>query len=346
MRILYGVSGEGFGHSSRAKVIIEHLIRRGHQVLVLTYGQAVDVLKAFPMIKVEGIRFIVENNRINIGKTIQDSLDRIVRNIRDWPKIQKRVDEFKPEICITDFEPLVPIIRYWKKLSLISIDNQHRITHLSLKVPKEDYGDFILARQAVNSCVARADAFIILSFFKSKPKGKNAYIVNPILRREVLELKPSVGEKILVYSNKPNQRLVNFLKEINEKFVVYGFNEDRKWENIKFRRAGIHFLKDVESAKAIIATSGFSLMSEALYLKKPYFAMPMGGQFEQTLNALFLKQAGFGDYSKNVARREIENFISKIEVYRKNLERYKSNPNEAFTVLDKVLNKIMPFGQP
>ena len=38
MRILYGVCGEGFGHSSRAKEIIKHLENKGHTILIITYG--------------------------------------------------------------------------------------------------------------------------------------------------------------------------------------------------------------------------------------------------------------------------------------------------------------------
>jgi UDP:flavonoid glycosyltransferase YjiC (YdhE family) len=33
MRILYGVSGEGFGHRSRARKIIPYLESRGHEIL-------------------------------------------------------------------------------------------------------------------------------------------------------------------------------------------------------------------------------------------------------------------------------------------------------------------------
>ncbi len=36
MRVLYGVSGEGLGHSSRAEEVIRHLKKKGHEVLVMT----------------------------------------------------------------------------------------------------------------------------------------------------------------------------------------------------------------------------------------------------------------------------------------------------------------------
>jgi uncharacterized protein (TIGR00661 family) len=50
----------------------------------------------------------------------------------------------------------------------------------------------------------------------------------------------------------------------------------------------------LSTAKAVIATAGFTLMSEALYLGKPYLAFPMQGQFEQHLNAHMLDLLGYG----------------------------------------------------
>src|SRR6266480_3864517 len=38
MRILYGVVGEGMGHATRSKVVIEHLLERGHKVKVVVSG--------------------------------------------------------------------------------------------------------------------------------------------------------------------------------------------------------------------------------------------------------------------------------------------------------------------
>ena len=37
--ILYGVNGEGSGHSTRAKDVISHLIARGHTVHVVSFDR-------------------------------------------------------------------------------------------------------------------------------------------------------------------------------------------------------------------------------------------------------------------------------------------------------------------
>lgn len=340
MNILYGVSGEGYGHSSRAKEILSHLKKKGHKLLVLTYGQAIPVLKEFPMIKIEGVQFIVKNNKIDVTKTIFRSVKYLSKNIKNWNKIQVRIDKFKPNICITDFEPLTAIIRFWRKLPLISIDNQHRLTHIPLKIPKKYQKDFLIAKNIVNVCVSKVDYFIILSFTKSKIKSKNVFVVSPILRKEILSLKPKEGGKILVYLNKPNQKLVELLNKINQDFIVYGFNINKIDKNIEFKQVGPEFLQNLAECKAVIATSGFTLMSESLYLKKPYFALPMQGQFEQTLNALFLKNSKLGNFSDSPNKEEIQNFIKSINLYQKNLKDYNYNPHEATDKLDFILEKL------
>ena len=44
-RIVYGVSGEGSGHSSRAREMLTHLVSAGHQVKVVSYDRGYRNLK-------------------------------------------------------------------------------------------------------------------------------------------------------------------------------------------------------------------------------------------------------------------------------------------------------------
>ena len=46
MNILYGVVGEGMGHATRSRVVIEHLRTKGHQVKVVVSGRAHGCIEA------------------------------------------------------------------------------------------------------------------------------------------------------------------------------------------------------------------------------------------------------------------------------------------------------------
>ena len=45
VKIVYGVSGEGSGHSSRARQMLTHLQAQGHQVKVATYDRGLRNLR-------------------------------------------------------------------------------------------------------------------------------------------------------------------------------------------------------------------------------------------------------------------------------------------------------------
>jgi uncharacterized protein (TIGR00661 family) len=340
MRILYGVAGEGLGHSSRAKEVIPFLEKRGHKVLVVTYGQAYDALKNdFKCLKVEGIMPHYENGEINFGKTITEGLEVVWNNLAQSGEIKKKVESFKPDVCISDMEPVVPIIRRIYGLPLISFDNQHRLVFMKYKTPFRYWKEKEIAKRVVEGCVARADAFIVLSFTKGKLKTKEkVYVVDPSVREEVKKLKPKKGEEILVYISREVPGVVELLREFREeKFVVYGHHEAKKEGNLIFKKIGKEFVKDLANCKAVIGTAGFSLMAESLFLKKPFFAIPLKGQFEQTLNAILLKQEGYGDYSENPRKKDVKRFLATLPKYEKKLEGYKMNPDEALDVLEKIL---------
>ncbi|VVB80032.1 Glycosyl transferase family 1 [uncultured archaeon] len=350
MNILYGVTGEGFGHSSRSQEIILHLQKEGHRVLILTYGQAYPVLKDFfnkkeyknkvEIYRVEGFHISFEKGKVSVSETILKNIEPAVKNIKNWDKIIKKVKSFSPKVAITDFEPLTANISYYLGLPLISIDNQHRITHMKIKVPAKYQTDFFIAKGYVSLCPPIATNYITLSFTKSKLHSKKDFIVSPVLRKEIINLKKREGTRILVYQTQKDLEFLKVLKEIKEKFIVYGYNKNLVDGNIHYKKAGREFLKDLSECKGIIATAGFTLISEALYLKKPYFAVPLRGQFEQVLNALYLKQSGMGDFSEEPTKDQLEKFVSDLPRYRKKFKDYKTNPEEANEVLDKILRKL------
>src|SRR3989344_384354 len=123
MNILYGLAGEGFGHSSRASEIIPYLISKGHKVKVITYGQAVNVLKnqGFDVFEIKGMHFSVENGKVNHLKSVRGSLKSFFLNVRKHKEIRKIMKE-KFDLCISDMEPLVAILSNWYRLPLVSID--------------------------------------------------------------------------------------------------------------------------------------------------------------------------------------------------------------------------------
>lgn len=340
MNILYGLAGEGFGHSSRALVVAKYLEEKGHKVILVTYGQAYKVLKGkFKIFKIKGPHLIFEKGKLSKFKTWDFNAKHLPKNLLNWRKFDRLMSGFKPDICISDMELIVPILSNWYNLPLISLDNQHRLVNCIINVPEKYNQDYLLAKMITERFVSAADYYVITSLSMLKTKTKNTFVVPPIIRNEVKKLKTRNGNFILVYLTKKNPHVLDILKSINGNFIVYGYNKRKKKGNIEFRKRET-FIQDLASCKAIIATSGFTLISEALYLKKPYLALPLEGQFEQVLNALEIKQAGFGDYSEKFNEHDILDFSDKLQEYRKNLKNYNPDYNALYRVLDKILRKI------
>jgi uncharacterized protein (TIGR00661 family) len=73
--ILYGVNGEGAGHSTRAKEVLTHLVDQGHKVHVASFDRGLQNLKdKFEVTEIYGFRFSYVNNRVRYKRTIAKNL--------------------------------------------------------------------------------------------------------------------------------------------------------------------------------------------------------------------------------------------------------------------------------
>jgi uncharacterized protein (TIGR00661 family) len=339
MNILYGLSGEGYGHSSRALIIVPYLQKLGHRVKVMTYGKGLEILKdKFDVLEIHGARLVFESNRIKKTKTILKNLKNFPINLLERQRLKKVVLNFKPDLCITDYEPLTYLLSKIYRLPLISIGNHQIIDVVKIKVPRRYYGQYLLTKAVNRILTPSADYSIISSFMKPLVKDKNTFIVPPLLREEIKKLKTRQNGRVLVYLNNADF-VLDVLRKVDEKFIVYGFNKRIKDGNLEFRTKET-FLRDLARCRAVIGTAGFTLISEALYLKKPYLAVPQRGQFEQVFNSLSLDKEGFGMFPNNFNKSDVLRFLKNLDFYKKNLANYSFNPNAVFGVLDRILKNI------
>ena len=166
----------------------------------------------------------------------------------------------------------------------------------------------------------RADAYLVISFFKARLNKKTTLLFPPILRGEVLRTRPTEGDSVLVYVTSNAADLLPVLRSVRQKFICYGFDREGKDSNLDFRKASLDgFLRDLANCRAIVANAGFSLISEALYLGKPYLAWPVKRQFEQVFNAYYIGQMGYGAYGDDLNKERVESFLFNLESYREKL---------------------------
>lgn len=334
--ILYGVNGEGSGHSSRAKEVIAHLENQGHTVHVVSFDRGLQNLSgSFDVTEIYGFRITYVNNRVRYKRTLARSLIAMPKAARSMARLMRLAGEWKIQVVITDFEPLSCHVGRRKHLPVISIDNQHIMTNARVSYPRKYRRDAAAAKLVTRLMTPRADAYLVTTFFDAPIRRRNTFLFPPIVRREILESRPTTGEHILVYVTSPSADLVRLLSGVRANFIAYGFGQDGQKGNILFKKPSMTgFLQDLTSCKAIVANAGFSLVSEALHLQKPYLAMPVKNQFEQIFNAYYLDRIGCGAYWEELNKERVESFLFNLPVYRETLEKFPRQDNSA------LLNKV------
>lgn len=338
--ILYGVNGEGSGHSTRAKEVISHLQERGHVVRVVSFDRGLrNLSEKFEVHEIFGFRFAYVNNRVRYRRTVATNLLKAPRAARSLARLMDQVDDWKIEVVLTDFEPLSCHVGHRKRLPVISIDNQHCLTNVAVSLPSHSRRDAAAAKLVTRLMTPRAQAYLVTSFFTARIKRRNTFLFSPILRREVLATKPTVCDHLLVYVTSPSPDLANLLQQVRANFVAYGFGLEGHQGNILFKKPAMEgFLRDLASSKGIVANAGFSLVSEALHLGKPYLAVPVKNQFEQIFNAYYLDKTGYGAWWKDLNKERIESFLFNLPHFAENLVDY---PRQGNTDLLKKLDELI-----
>ncbi|TAK96424.1 hypothetical protein EPO05_01815, partial [Patescibacteria group bacterium] len=325
--------------------IIRHLEQQGHKIKVVSSNHTYDLLRdKCDIQKVFGLRFALKNNEVKYVQTFFRNLFHSPQGLKDIQGVLKIFGEFKPDIVLSDFEPISAFVSHLKSVPLISVDNQHRLTRVAVSYPRKYWSEAHLAEAVTTCMVPSADAYVVLDFAQDEVTEEKTYLVPPILRPAVLASTTTTGEHVLIYISGEFKRLPEVLKNLAIPFRVYGWDENKSEGNITFWRKGAgDFLGDLASCRAVVANAGFSLISEALHLGKPYLAMPIGGQFEQVLNAYRLEQLGYGEHCDILNQESIEHFLGNMEKYRQNLNQYEKFGNER--ALKKIDERISYFAK-
>lgn len=363
MRVLYGVVGEGMGHATRSRVILEHLLAKGHHVRIVVSGRAhkflVDKLGGRANVtidEIEGFNLKFEGNDLDLADSIFSNLNKApVALTKNIEVMQKVLEGFAPQVVVSDFESVAYFYGRIHKVPVISIDNMqviNRCRHDRFVSDDESFS-YRLARLAVKAKLPGAYHYLVSSFFFPPVRKPRTTLVPPILRPEILHAQREPGAHVLVYqTSHTNTALIPALQQLPHEFRVYGMGRSGQEKNVKlcaFSETG--FVDDLRTARAVIAGGGYSLMGEAVHLRVPMLSMPIGGQYEQELNARYLQQLGYGmfldqpadddDGTSPLTKDVVEGFLAKVPAMSRALESYVPRDNTIlFACIDELLRDV------
>ncbi len=340
MRILYGVVGEGMGHAMRSRVVLDELTRR-HEVQVVVSGRAYDYLKGraseqLAVKKIWGYSVVYEDNEVQRFKTL---LENVKGAVHGWPDNVRAyfelAEKFKPDVVISDFESWSYLFAKNHGLPVLSVDNMQIIDRCAHAPEILDRlgADFPLTKAIVKTKVAGAFHYFITTFFYPPVRKERTSLHPPILRPEILAARSEPGGHLLVYqTSTSNSALPEILARSGVECRIYGqrreLQQDVREGNLVYRpfsEAG--FIDDLRTARGVVASAGFTLMGEAVYLRKPMLAIPLRKQVEQELNARYLEAEGYGLAADEITREKLGLFLARLPELEERLAGYTQDGN-------------------
>jgi uncharacterized protein (TIGR00661 family) len=340
-RIFYSMAGEGRGHATRVRALIEEL-RAEHRVTLFAPGDAYPLLDRtyrgtdVDVVPIPGLRFQYNDHGLAYVKTGREG----VRYLWGLPRLVASLEEMlrcqRPDLVITDFEPALPRAAARCGVPFLSFDHQHFLTTydlsslpLGLRLWAKGLGSVVGL-----FCGGQAETIVSAFFFPPlRASCRDVTQVGVLLRPEILQARRAHGDYLLVYLRRDvPDHVLQTLGGCGRWVKVYGLGPRRREGALEFCPISEgQFMRDLAGCHALVCTAGNQLVGEALYLQKPVFAMPERKNYEQFINAHFLQQSGAGAWSPmcRFEPRLLAGFLDRCEEVRARIRPERVNGNAA-----------------
>jgi uncharacterized protein (TIGR00661 family) len=300
LKIFYGICGEGFGHSGRSLALIERLSALGHKVTIFTFGDALRMLRdaGYQPHPILGLHFgESRDGGVNVPATTRNFVRFLRERHRSIDFIRQLAIAERPDLFITDFDPLTPIAALSVGVPCVSIDSQHRFCRpLGREFPPRLRAYGRMAGAFVRRWIKSPTQSIVAVFHRLAANGK-VKRVDALIRGRIANLQPTNGELVLLYARgELGRRMVAIARGVPAKFVVYG-SQGEAAPNLEFRRSSFDgFAADLAASRAVVCAGGQQLIGEAGYFGKPLLVIPIPRQHEQEINARYAELEGIGEF--------------------------------------------------
>ncbi len=398
-KILWGISGIGTGHTHRQRPLIDHFAKTC-KLVIFAYQESYRFYKEYCK-RMKNVTVVLIDIPFWAGK--KEGLDfdaTLKRNYgKDFLSINCKALSYaekligKPDLVITDYEPLSAQYAYAMNAPLVTLDQQSKYLYGSF--PKEIGGESYLDEtMRLRMFFPKADARIACSFFKvekkvdksdntfdkkvknekketehENTKKENVHsfdveIVPSTLKEEIIKLPHKINNEtkekniFIVYISSQREFVQSISSVIdachvqkNAEFHIFLRNAKmyeskivKKTSNLKSIRnrdinveknnaavindSAVIFLHEhgdpifyllLSECRGIISTAGHMLLSEAMYLGIPIYAIPLA-VYEQQMNAYVINQNKFGISHPSIVKNKLAEFISQVDVFEKNIK--------------------------
>jgi len=328
--IFYSMAGEGRGHATRVRTVTEAL-RGRHEVTLLAPGDAYELLEPayrgasdVRIQRIPGLRFAYDGKHkvapLGTGRLVARylrSLSQILDDLADLMRFHEA------DLLLTDYDPGGPRAAQRAGVPYVALDHQSFFTYSDLSwLPGRLRRRGALVR-SINWALYHGQRHTISSsFFRPDPLpgAKEVTFVGSMLRQPILDAEVRTGDHVTAYCRRQVQEnVLDALAAAPCPVQVFGLGEREPRGAIEFFPISEQgFIDSLTTARAVVASAGNQLLGEAVYLGKPFLALPEVGQYEQEINVCWLERmgAGRGMDPRKLTADALARFLDECDRYR------------------------------
>ncbi len=260
-----------------------------------------------PVRQLPTLEFKYKNNRsVSNTATLLGVFGKLPKYFRILRQLDEIVRETQPDIIINFFEPMAAFyaITRRRRPPVVAVGHQFMFQHPGYVRAPQLWKQLLSLKIYTRILGARATKLALSLYAAPDLPGKRIIVGPPILRKQLfqLESKPD-GGFVLVYllNHGYAEQIISWsAKHPQTKLHCFYDKPDAPAEfqhspSLTFHRLdGEKFLQMMAECRQVVCTAGFESVSEAAWLGKPLFLVPVENHVEQQANAIDAEQFGLG----------------------------------------------------
>ena len=315
MKMMFCVLGEGRGHMTQAMAVKEMVEAAGHQVVAVTLGASAQrpmpgyfaSAMKIPVRQLPTLEFKYKDSKsVSNTATMLGVFGKLPKYFAILRQLDDIVRETQPDVIINFFEPMAAFyaITRRKRPPVVAIGHQFMFQHPGYVRASHLWKQLLSMKIYTRLLGARATKLALSLYEAPDLPSKRIIVGPPILRKQLFQLSSNPnGDFVLVYllnHGYADQIVAWSAKNPHTKLHCFYDKPDAPAEfphspALTFHRLdGEKFLQMMAQCRHVVCTAGFESVSEAAWLGKPLFLVPVENHVEQQVNALDAEQFGLG----------------------------------------------------